>query len=89
VPTLQEQGIRGVEGQTFTGLLAPAGTPAAVVAKLSDAMQKILRDPAIVQKFYAAGGLARPMSPEEFSAYLAKEEATWMPIIKSANIRAQ
>jgi tripartite-type tricarboxylate transporter receptor subunit TctC len=52
-------------------------------------MQKILRDPAIVQKFYAAGGLARPMSPEEFSAYLAKEEATWMPIIKSANIRAQ
>ncbi len=89
VPTLQEQGIKGVDGQTFTGLLAPAGTPAAVVAKISDAMQKILRDPAIVQKFYAAGGLARAMSPEEFSAYLAKEEATWMPIIKAANIRNQ
>jgi tripartite-type tricarboxylate transporter receptor subunit TctC len=89
VPTLLEQGIRGVDGQTFTGLLAPAGTPAPVVAKLSDAMQKILRDPAIVQKFFAAGGVARSMSPEEFSTYLAKEEATWMPIIKSGNIRAQ
>lgn len=89
VPTLQEQGIRGVDGQTFTGLLAPAGTPAPVVARLSDAMQKILRDPAMVQKFFAAGGLARSMTPEEFSAYLAREEATWMPIIKSANIRAQ
>lgn len=89
VPTLLEQGIRGVDGQTFTGLLAPAGTPAAVVARLNEAMQKILRDPAIVQKFYAAGAVTRPMSPDEFSAYLAKEENTWMPIIKTANIRSQ
>ena len=89
VPTLLEQGIKGVDGQTFTGLLAPAGTPATVVNRLSEALQKILRDPAVVQKFYATGGLAQPMSPEEFRAYLAKEEATWMPIIKSANIRAQ
>ncbi len=89
VPTLLEQGVKGVDGQTFTGLLAPAGTPAAVVARLNEAMQKILRDPAIVQKFYAAGAVTRPMSPDEFSAYLAKEENTWMPIIKAANIRSQ
>ncbi len=89
VPTLDEQGIKGMDGQTFTGVLAPTGTPAAVVSKLGDALGRILRDPAIQQRFHAAGAEARPMSPDEFAAYLRKEEGTWMPIIQSANIRNQ
>jgi tripartite-type tricarboxylate transporter receptor subunit TctC len=89
VPTLQEQGINGVDGQTFTGVLAPAGTPAAVVQKMSDALRKVLQDPAIVQKFFAGGAEARGMSPGDFAAYLAKEESTWIPIIKAANIKAE
>ena len=87
VPTLAEQGIKGVEGQTFTGLLAPARTPPAVIGKLSAALKAILGNPEIVQKFYASGAEARWMAPKEFTAYLAKEEATWIPIIKSANIK--
>ena len=89
VPTLAEQGIRGVEGQTFTGLLAPAGTPPAVVARLSAAMRKVLDETAVKARFFAAGAEARWMSAKDFSSYLAKEEATWMPIIKSANIKAE
>jgi tripartite-type tricarboxylate transporter receptor subunit TctC len=89
VPTLQEQGIQGVEGQTFTGILAPAGTPQPVVDKLSAALRKVLSEPGITSRFYTAGAEARWMSPQEFSAYLAKEEATWIPIIKKANIRAE
>lgn len=88
VPTLEEQGIKGVEGQTFTGLLAPAGTPAPVIAKLSAAMQEVLKDPAVVAKFYAAGADTRWMSPQDFTGYLQKEEDTWLPIIKAANITA-
>ena len=89
VPTLEEQGIKGVEGQTFTGVLAPAGTPAPVISKLSTELRKVLEDPAVVAKFYAAGAEARWTTPQDFTAYLEKEEATWIPIIKAANIRAQ
>ncbi len=88
VPTLAEQGIRGVEGQTFTGLLAPAGTPAKVVDTLSGALKKALGDEEVVRRYYQAGAEARWMSPKDFTDYLAKEEATWMPIIKASNIKA-
>lgn len=88
VPTLEEQGIKGVEGQTFTGLLAPAGTPPAVINKLSAALKAVLQDPAVVQRFYGAGAEAKWMSPQDFTSFLAKEEATWMPVIRSANIKA-
>lgn len=89
VPTLAEQGVKGVDGQTFTGVLAPAGTPAAVVNRLSELIRKVLQDPAIAQKFYAGGSEARGMTPQDFAAYLQREEATWLPIIKAANIRAE
>lgn len=89
VPTLAEQGVKGVDGQTFTGVLAPAGTPAAVVNRLSELIRKVLQDPAIAQKFHAGGSEARGMTPQDFAAYLQREEATWLPIIKAANIRAE
>ena len=88
VPTLEEQGIKGVEGQTFTGLLAPAGTPSAVIDKLSAVLKTVLADPAVGQRFYGAGAEAHWLSPQDFTSYLAKEESTWMPIIRSANIKA-
>lgn len=88
VPTLEEQGIKGVEGQTFTGLLAPAGTPPAVVGKLSAALKAVLEDKGVIDRFYQAGATAQWLPPEQFSAYLQKEEATWIPIIKAANIKA-
>ncbi len=88
VPTLEEQGIKGIDGQTFTGVLAPAGTAPAIVQKMSETLRKVLQDPAIVQKFYAAGAEARGMTPDAFAAYLKKEESTWIPIIKAANITA-
>jgi tripartite-type tricarboxylate transporter receptor subunit TctC len=88
VPTLAEQGIQGIEGQTFTGLLAPAGTPQPVIEKLSGALRTVLAREDVVKRFYDVGAMANWTSPQDFSSYLAKEEATWMPIIKSANIKA-
>ena len=88
VPTLEEQGIKGVDGQTFTGLLAPVGTPAAVITRLSEALRTVLSNPAVIARFNQSGAEARWLSPQDFSAYLAREEATWLPIIRAANIKA-
>jgi tripartite-type tricarboxylate transporter receptor subunit TctC len=88
VPTFAEAGIPDMETATFTGLLAPAGTPVAIVDQLSNALQKILNQPAIKEKFEKLGAEAKAISPQEFAAYLSAEDAKWVPVIKRANIKA-
>ncbi|PSJ19583.1 twin-arginine translocation pathway signal, partial [Halomonas sp. ND22Bw] len=51
VPTLQESGFKGFEAETFTGILAPTGTPPDVLQRFSEALQKILADKAVQAKF--------------------------------------
>jgi tripartite-type tricarboxylate transporter receptor subunit TctC len=88
VPTFVELGYKDFDAQTFTGLFAPAGTPDAIVAKLHGAMAEILREPAVVDKFDKLGAEAVAMLPEDFTAYLTRESAKWIPIIRKANIKA-
>ncbi|MGE8688785.1 MAG: Bug family tripartite tricarboxylate transporter substrate binding protein [Achromobacter sp.] len=88
VPTFAEAGVQGMEAATFTGLLAPKGTPPEVLDKLSAALGKVLAQPAIIQRFDELGAEARGSSPEEFTRYLAAEDARWTPIIKRAGITA-
>jgi tripartite-type tricarboxylate transporter receptor subunit TctC len=88
VPTFSELGYKEFDGQTFTGLFAPAGTPAPVIDKLHEALTAILKDPAVVDKFEKLGGEAVAMTPDEFKAYLAREDAKWIPIVRKANIKA-
>jgi tripartite-type tricarboxylate transporter receptor subunit TctC len=87
VPTFAELGYKDVTGQTFTALLAPAATPAPVIARLSAAMTEILRDNDVKEKFDLLGAEAVAMSPDELRKYLASEDATWMPIVRKANIK--
>jgi tripartite-type tricarboxylate transporter receptor subunit TctC len=89
VPTFAELGYKDVVGQTFTALMAPAGTPAPVIARVSTAMTEILREPEVVEKFNLLGAEAVAMTPEELRKYLATEDATWMPIVRKANIKAE
>jgi tripartite-type tricarboxylate transporter receptor subunit TctC len=70
-------------------VLAPAATPKPIVASLSAALQKILAGKVVQQRFEALGVEARGSSPEQFTAFLKKEEARWSPIIKQANIKAE
>ena len=88
LPTLQEQGLKGFECYTWNAILAPAGTPAPIIARLSAAMTEILREADVVEKFNLLGAEAVAMSPEELRKYLAAEDATWMPIVRKANIKA-
>jgi tripartite-type tricarboxylate transporter receptor subunit TctC len=88
VPTFAELGYKDFDGQTFTGLFAPAGTPAPIVDKLHETLVAILKDPGVVDKFDKLGGEAVAMTPDEFRAYLEREDAKWIPVVRKANIKA-
>src|ERR1044072_9178055 len=87
--TGKELGYQDITGQPFTALMAPAGTPAPVIARLNAAMTEILRDPDVVAKIDLIGAEAAAMSPDEVRKYLASEDATWMPVVRKANIKAE
>jgi tripartite-type tricarboxylate transporter receptor subunit TctC len=89
VPTFAELGYKDFDGETFTGLFAPTGTPNEIVNKLHDTLAKILRDPDIVAKFNVLGAEAVVMPPAEFKSYLEREDRKWIPIIRKANIKAE
>ena len=89
VPTFAELGYKDFDGQTFTGLFAPAGTPTEIVTKLHDTLAAILKDPAVVERFNALGAEAVAMTPAEFTSYLEREDAKWIPVVRKANIKAE
>lgn len=82
VPTFVELGYTDIVATTFTGMLAPAGTPQEVTAALSEALKAVLADADVQQKFNGLGAEASGMTPEAFTEFLAKEDATWMPIVQ-------
>jgi tripartite-type tricarboxylate transporter receptor subunit TctC len=87
VPTVDESGVKGYEVESYTGLLAPAGTPPAIVEKLNAAIVQILHDPQIRSKFTDLGAEPVSMSPNAFSRYLAEEQNRWAPVISKAGIK--
>jgi tripartite-type tricarboxylate transporter receptor subunit TctC len=88
VPTFREAGHPEIDGVTFTALMAPAGTPEQVVDKLHATLTSVLTEAGVAARFEALGAQARPMTRQAFTAYLEKEDATWIPIIRKGNIRA-
>jgi len=88
VPTFAEAGVQGMEAATFTGMVAPKGTPSDITDRLSQALVKILSQQDVKDKFAALGAQARGSTPQEFAAHVSKEDARWLPIIKKAGIRA-
>jgi tripartite-type tricarboxylate transporter receptor subunit TctC len=86
VPTLKESGI-DVEADAWMGLIAPGGTPPAVVEKINKAVVEALQDPAIKAKLAAV--LMEPVgnSPQEFRAKIDAEIGRWAPVIKAAGIK--
>jgi tripartite-type tricarboxylate transporter receptor subunit TctC len=83
VPTLDESGAPGFEAVTPSGLLAPAGTPPEVVKALNAAVNHALADPAIQKKLHGLASEIHPMSPEEYTRFMQKEEAR----LKALNAR--
>jgi tripartite-type tricarboxylate transporter receptor subunit TctC len=88
VATLQEQGVKGAEVQSWQAVAAPKGLPADVKAKLHKAMAESLNDPAVKEKLLAQGFEIVANTPEQFAKYQAAEYAKWKQLIETRKITA-
>jgi len=86
VPTIAEQGFAGYSSVSWGGLLAPAKTPAAVVAKLAAEMQQILAEPDIQEKMLGAGAIAHFEDPATFKNRIYSDYDKWGQMAKSLNL---
>ena len=87
VQTMAEAGFKGQEADTLAGLLVPAGTPKAVVDKLSGEVLRILAQPDIREKISAQGFDVIASTPEQFAAQIRTEVEKWGKVIRSAGIK--
>ena len=92
VPTVKESGVKGLENfthSTFTGLFGPAKMSPETVARLNEAMVKVLKDPAVVQRFAELTAEAYPSTPQETAAMFEAEDKTVVPLIKRLGIKPE
>jgi tripartite-type tricarboxylate transporter receptor subunit TctC len=88
LPTLAESGLPGFQVQSWTGVIAPAGTPKDIVARLNSSIRAILETPEVRDRLLAAGLEPAPNTPEEFSELIRGEIARWAKAIKDAGIKS-
>ncbi|MCY1246877.1 hypothetical protein D9M72_601530 [compost metagenome] len=84
LPTVAEAGLKNYEATAWNGLLAPAGTPPAVVQTLSDAVQKVLGRADVQQKFAAQGFAADWMTPDDTRRFLGDEVQKWADVVRAS-----
>lgn len=84
-PTLLESGVDFVSAQWF-GMLAPAGTPAAIVDRLNEALNQAMQDPDVAKRLAEQGGFAQPGRPADFAAFIADEVKSWGDIVRAAKV---
>jgi tripartite-type tricarboxylate transporter receptor subunit TctC len=89
VPTIAESGAPGYEFTVWWGILAPAGTPAAIVNQLNAEIGAILAQPESAQKLASEGAEPKIVSPSEFSRIIAADTERWIGIARKANIKAE
>lgn len=89
VPTMAEAGLPGYETSTWGGLLAPAGTPKATVAKLNTEVNRILALPDVRKTLQDAGIEPGNGSPQQFGDFISSEMVKWAKVAKGANIQPE
>ena len=89
LPTVSEAGVPGYESVIWFGIVTTAGTPPAVIARLSQEMNRILRLPANVEKFAPFAIELTPGTPEEFGAMIKSEVAKWSKTLRDAGIKPE
>jgi tripartite-type tricarboxylate transporter receptor subunit TctC len=87
VPTLSESGLPGFQASSWFGVLAPAGTPAPVVAKINDEVNKWLQSSDSREKLLAQGAEAAGGSPEQFAAFIRVETDKWAKVVKASGAK--
>ncbi|HKX41507.1 MAG TPA: tripartite tricarboxylate transporter substrate binding protein [Burkholderiaceae bacterium] len=87
VPTIAEQGVSGFESGTWQGVLVPASTPPAVIARLSTELTKIIRSPEVRSRLTAQGAEVYTMAPTEFASFFEGERKRWAGVVAKGGIK--
>jgi len=86
LPAISEA-VPGFQARSWHGMLAPAGTPKAIVNQLNDALGRILKDPKVVAVLQRQGLEPMPTTPQEFARVIADDIAKWSRVVKAGNIK--
>ena len=89
LPTVAQSGLPGYEAVGWFGLLAPAKTPSAIVAKLSADANKVLAEPDVKQKLQIAGAEPAGDTPQEFARFIHDDQAKWSKLMKERGIASE
>ena len=90
IPTLEENGIKGVDGGPHFGLYGPASMPKETISKVNVELLKAMQHPSVAERFKAlAVNVAPPMSPEQFAAYVRGEHARYARLLPELGIKGQ
>ncbi|MGE0314475.1 MAG: Bug family tripartite tricarboxylate transporter substrate binding protein [Lautropia sp.] len=87
LPTFGELGYKGIEVSLWYGMLAPAGTPAPIVARLNADLQKVLASPDVKEKLAARGAIPAGGTPSAFASFMKAEYDRWGPVVKKAGVK--
>ena len=87
VPTVAEMGFKDFETSQWYGILAPAGTPREIVKKLQEESLKALKSNSVTERFASDSAVGGGGPPEEFAAYIARQQTIWADIVKRAGIK--
>jgi tripartite-type tricarboxylate transporter receptor subunit TctC len=88
VPTIAEQGVKGFESGTWQGVLVPASTPPAVVARLASELTRIIRSPDVRSRLTSQGAEVYTMSPAEFAPFFEAERKRWAGVVAQSGVKA-
>lgn len=89
VPSIAESGLPGYELLEYQGIVAPAGTPGAIINRLQQEIVKSLTSSALNERFTTMGATVVGSTPEELTNHVKKEIATWAKVIKTAGIKLE
>jgi tripartite-type tricarboxylate transporter receptor subunit TctC len=89
VPTVAELGYKDFETSQWYGVMVPAGTPRDIVLKLNAEINKALQSSQVTQRYAADNAVAEVGSPEQFAAFIAREQARWRDVVRKADIRIE
>jgi len=89
LPTADEAGVPGYEASSWFGIVAPAGTPPAIVARLQQDIATALKQPNVQQRFAKSGARLLGNTPEEFAQQIRQDRQMWGEVINAAGIRAE
>jgi tripartite-type tricarboxylate transporter receptor subunit TctC len=89
VPTIVESGVPNFKYASWFGLLAPKGTPKAIVDKVNADVHAVLKDPEVVKRLSTLGSLPSPNSPAEFDTIIRDDEKVYAELLKKAGVQAK